>query len=177
MQSNKKSDDTIIRRAVTEFLNNSECRLATPPEMFVAIYGMTNGQPCIDCTLKPCNLLTTFKNQDKQPGGNSSASGLTNINRRDISVFTIQDGCKLAETMLFNTIYDVNNGYPCVSCAFRPCYLYDKLKDQDKRGESNAPKVHACDLKTNAELAAIHGISKRQVAKRRITGTNDLRDE
>lgn len=177
MKFNKKSEDIIIRRDVTAFLNNSECRLATPSDMFIAIYRATDGQPCIDCALKPCNLLTTFKNQDKRSGCDSDTSRLTSIDRRDVSVFTIQNGCKLAETMIFNAIYDVTNSYPCVSCAFKPCALFDTFKSQGKRGVSNKPNVHPCDIKTNAELAAIHGISKRQVAKRRIPGTNDLRDE
>lgn len=110
MKSNKLSEDTIIRREVTTFLNNSECELSTPSDMFIAIYRSTNGQPCADCALKPCALLNRFKHED---------------------------------------IY----------------------------GYQSKPKVHSCDLKTNAELAAMHGITKRQVAKRRIPGTNDLRSE
>jgi hypothetical protein len=48
----------------------------------------------------------------------------------------------------------------------------DRFQREDKQGFR--PTVGEPGLKTNAELAAEHGITKRQAAKRRIAGTNDL---
>lgn len=95
-------------------------------------------------------------------------------NRRAVTEFTFEAGCTLAQTPgILPGIYALEGGHPCDGCACKPCDLLEKFKREDKAPQSNGTPAVA-NLKTNAELAAEFNITKRQAAKRRIQGTNEL---
>ena len=102
------------------------------------------------------------------------------IKRREVTDFLKGNDCRLAHPEdLFTHLHRVTNGSPCNKCNCKPCKLFDQFKREDLRNvlvevrDANS----RFGLKTNAELAAELGITKRQVAKRRIPGTNEVRKE
>ena len=102
------------------------------------------------------------------------------IHRRAVTEFSTVAGCSLAyPALVFIDIYRLTNGQPCENCNCKPCKLLDRFVREDNclsRRPSREPNYRA-DLKTNPELAAEFGITKRQVAKRRIPGTNTIRED
>jgi len=93
---------------------------------------------------------------------------------RVVTEFTVAAGCTLAESSgILQGIYALEGGHPCDGCSCKPCSLLEQFKREDKSPQSNGT-LAVVNLKTNAELAADHGITKRQAAKRRIQGTNEL---
>jgi hypothetical protein len=98
-------------------------------------------------------------------------------NCRAYTEFTFELGCRLAENPgVLIGVYGLTAGHPCDDCAMKPCTLLSKFQAEDK-GFVAPTKQQLAGLKTNAELAAIHGISKRQVSSRRIKGTDELNPE
>jgi hypothetical protein len=93
------------------------------------------------------------------------------IKRRALIEFSIEKGCELSDPIdLFTGIYVATAGNPCEGCTFSAkCVLLKKFRDADK---APASKINE-HLKTHADLAKVYNVSKRQVAKHRIPGTNE----
>lgn len=93
--------------------------------------------------------------------------------KHPLSAYTFLAGCSLATSaLLIAGIYKETNGNPCEDCSYREqnCRLFNWMK----KNPAKVIKPEALNLKTNKELADIHGITKRQVAKRRVPGTDQL---
>jgi hypothetical protein len=92
------------------------------------------------------------------------------IKRRALIEFSKANGCELSEPLdMFTGIYAATTGNPCEGCTFSDkCVLLKKFRDADKAPSSKIIEP----IKTHAELAKIYNVSKRQVAKHRIPGTN-----
>ena len=80
----------------------------------------------------------------------------------------VEAGCKLADPILiFAGIYQLTNGQPCNGCSYKNgCTAIHKINTTKNAKKSS--------LMTNAQLASELGISKRQVSKLRIPGTNEI---
>ena len=86
----------------------------------------------------------------------------------------VDEKCQLATSnvLVFEGIYKMTNMNPCHGCGYNhnnKCPVFLKFKREGGIPIRN-PKYPS--LMTNAQLASELGISKRQVSKLRIHGTN-----
>jgi len=89
-------------------------------------------------------------------------------------------GCNLAKDMyeIFRGIWEYQNGNPCKGCAeFHECKLRKEIYEaRNKPRPSSSASNSMKDGITNADIARVLGISKRQAAKKRARGELDLDD-
>jgi hypothetical protein len=78
---------------------------------------------------------------------------------------------------MFVSIYGMTFGQPCTDCAYKPCSQLHQFITEDKLTAQGVPVKPNLTLLTNKEMADKCGISKRQVSKLCIHGTNDIRKE
>lgn len=87
-------------------------------------------------------------------------------NRRAWTAFKKEDGCELAEPKeIFLGIYAATAGHPCDGCLLGECNLLKRFQEEDRNHVNLGTLLERVKIKTNAELAAELGISKRQAAK------------
>jgi hypothetical protein len=87
-------------------------------------------------------------------------------NRRALTEFKKEDGCELSEPKeIFFGIYAETSGHPCDGCLLGECNLLKRFQQEDRNSNSLGNLIKQLKPKTNAELAAELGISKRQAAK------------
>ena len=89
----------------------------------------------------------------------------------------VEARCQLSDPILiFKGIYDLTNGKPCDGCGYKSgCTAIKKFsKEIISTATTVIKNSKNPPLMSNAQLAAEFGISKRQVSKLRIPGTNDI---
>ena len=89
-------------------------------------------------------------------------------------------GCSLAADMyeIFCGIWALQQGNPCKGCGdFQECELRKEIYQQRNNPRPSSPQsMNVKDGITNAQVAKVLSISKRQAAKLRAKGALDLDD-
>jgi|ADurb_Leu_03_Slu_FD_contig_21_642207_length_757_multi_5_in_0_out_0_1 hypothetical protein len=88
-------------------------------------------------------------------------------NRRAVTQFNEENGCHLAkEKAIFYVIYAMSNGHPCDGCGYLgTCSQVRVFRQEDRNQDNIDNSSKKLKPKTNAEVAAELGISKRQTSK------------
>lgn len=101
--------------------------------------------------------------------------GHQQVEKRNIDLFSKEEGCKLAFPLdIFQAIYLMSNGHPCTDCSINPCHLHEKFMKEDNE-RKDIKKEAFPRLLTNGEMALILNMTKRQISKLRIPGTNEIK--
>ena len=92
-----------------------------------------------------------------------------------------ENGCDIATNDPYDTfsgIWETTEGHPCRGCPFRLiCNLLNKLNSESTSPKQSNPQSRTMkDGVTNADIAKVMNITKRQASKLRAEGKVNLED-